>query len=287
MVHDVAPVSWLTTARREDGRAKLNFSEWQRPQDADLEEVIDAIRDKDMPPVQYRLIHSEARLSDAERQQLERGLDGELGEGSARQVAAEPLDGARLATSRASRIALARVARRRAGRIARSEAPRPVRTRRSAPGAAGSANPRPCEGSALPAHSARLAARAPGPRCRVGRSTRCRPPRSPAARPAAPRPSSVDVGPASEPSRAVLVTSSRATPARGAVVARAPQPSCPSGASSRRPRPRRRGRRSRRRARRRTGPPPRSRNAGERAAVPTMTRSAPAASAAAIASAVR
>jgi hypothetical protein len=27
-----------------------------------------------MPPVQYKLIHSEARLSEAERQQLERGL---------------------------------------------------------------------------------------------------------------------------------------------------------------------------------------------------------------------
>ena len=32
------------------------------------------IRGKDMPPVQYRLIHSDARLSDNERQRLEAGL---------------------------------------------------------------------------------------------------------------------------------------------------------------------------------------------------------------------
>jgi len=70
----VAPVSWLTQRDVEDGRAKLNFSEWQRPQDADLQEVVEAIRGKGMPPLEYRAIHSEARLSDTERQQLERGL---------------------------------------------------------------------------------------------------------------------------------------------------------------------------------------------------------------------
>jgi len=70
----VAPVSWLTTHDVEDGRAKLNFSEWQRPQEVDLQEVVDAIRGKEMPPVQYRLVHSESRLTDTERQQLERGL---------------------------------------------------------------------------------------------------------------------------------------------------------------------------------------------------------------------
>jgi Haem-binding domain len=70
----VAPVSWLTQHDVEEGRSKLNFSEWQRPQDADLQDVIDAIRGKEMPPLQYRAVHSEARLTDAERQQLERGL---------------------------------------------------------------------------------------------------------------------------------------------------------------------------------------------------------------------
>jgi len=71
---NVAPVSWLTTRDVDDGRAVLNFSEWQRTQDADLQDLIDAIRDKDMPPIQYRLVHKNARLSDNERQALERGL---------------------------------------------------------------------------------------------------------------------------------------------------------------------------------------------------------------------
>ena len=70
----IAPISWLTSRDVEDGRAKLNFSEWQRPQEADLQEVFDVIREKEMPPLQYRAIHSEARLSDTERQQLETGL---------------------------------------------------------------------------------------------------------------------------------------------------------------------------------------------------------------------
>ncbi len=71
---NVAPVSWLTQHDVEDGRAKLNFSEWQRPQRANLAEVVDALRNNSMPPVQYRAVHSEARLSDAERQQLESGI---------------------------------------------------------------------------------------------------------------------------------------------------------------------------------------------------------------------
>ncbi len=71
---NVAPVSWLTTRDVEDGRKKLNFSEWQRPQDVNLQEIIDSIRSEGMPPLQYRVIHSESRLSASERQQLERGF---------------------------------------------------------------------------------------------------------------------------------------------------------------------------------------------------------------------
>jgi mono/diheme cytochrome c family protein len=70
----IAPASWLTQHDVEDGRAKLNFSEWQRPQDANLEEIVDVLRSNDMPPWQYRLVHKEARLTEAQRQQLERGL---------------------------------------------------------------------------------------------------------------------------------------------------------------------------------------------------------------------
>lgn len=71
---NVAPLSWLATRDVEDGRAVLNFSEWQRPQQANLQEVVEAIRETEMPPIQYRVLHSEARLTDTERQQLEVGL---------------------------------------------------------------------------------------------------------------------------------------------------------------------------------------------------------------------
>ncbi len=71
---DVAPISWLTTRDVEDGRAKLNFSEWQRPQETNLQEVVKVLREKEMPPLQYRALHSGARLSDVERQDLELGL---------------------------------------------------------------------------------------------------------------------------------------------------------------------------------------------------------------------
>ncbi len=70
----VAPISWLTTRDVEDGRAKLNFSEWQRSQEADLEEVVEVIRSKAMPPMKYRLMHADARLTDQERQKLEDGI---------------------------------------------------------------------------------------------------------------------------------------------------------------------------------------------------------------------
>jgi len=70
----VAPLSWLTEHDVQAGRAKLNFSEWQRPQEADLQQVVNALRGKSMPPLEYRLLHKEARLTDAQRQQLEGGL---------------------------------------------------------------------------------------------------------------------------------------------------------------------------------------------------------------------
>ncbi len=38
---NVAPVSWLTQRDVDDGRSVLNFSEWQRPQEADLQDVVD------------------------------------------------------------------------------------------------------------------------------------------------------------------------------------------------------------------------------------------------------
>ena len=72
---NVAPVSWLVQSDVDSGRSALNFSEWNRPQDVDLEEIEETIRSGSMPPWFYRLPHPEARLSGAEKDALIRGLE--------------------------------------------------------------------------------------------------------------------------------------------------------------------------------------------------------------------
>lgn len=66
---NIAPFSLYTVHDVKEGRGKLNFSEWDRPQEAgdDLEEVI---REGSMPPDQYTWIHRGASLTAAERQIL-------------------------------------------------------------------------------------------------------------------------------------------------------------------------------------------------------------------------
>ncbi len=63
------------------GRAKVNFSEWDRPQD-EADESAETVAEGSMPPRYYTLVaHPEARLSDAEEQALIDGLAGTLREG--------------------------------------------------------------------------------------------------------------------------------------------------------------------------------------------------------------
>ena len=73
----MAPVSWLTQHDVEDGRRILNFSEWDRPNASG--EAAEAVREGSMPPLQFKILHPEARLSDAEKQELIRGLEATLG----------------------------------------------------------------------------------------------------------------------------------------------------------------------------------------------------------------
>lgn len=72
----VAAASWLVQYDVDKGRKELNFSDWQHG--ARKAERPDKIREEvsegGMPPLQYRLAHPEARLSDAEKRQLIEGL---------------------------------------------------------------------------------------------------------------------------------------------------------------------------------------------------------------------
>ena len=70
----VAPGSWLVQHDVEDGRRRLNASEWNRGQ-PNVSEVVDAIRGGGMPPLQYKLIYPGGRLSKSERDALVRGIE--------------------------------------------------------------------------------------------------------------------------------------------------------------------------------------------------------------------
>ena len=74
----VAPVSWLVQQDVSEGRAALNFSEWQRAQ-KEAKKAAKEIREGDMPPQMYRLMHAGARLSAADAERLARGLEKTLG----------------------------------------------------------------------------------------------------------------------------------------------------------------------------------------------------------------
>jgi len=70
---NLAPVSWLVQRDVNDGRARLNFSQWGQPQRA-ARRAGRAVQEAKMPPNYYQWLHGEAQLTDAERQQLAQGL---------------------------------------------------------------------------------------------------------------------------------------------------------------------------------------------------------------------
>lgn len=74
----VAPVSWLVEYDVTRGRAALNFSEWQRPQE-ESKEAAEELLEGEMPPLAYRWMHAHARLNEADRDRLARGLALTLG----------------------------------------------------------------------------------------------------------------------------------------------------------------------------------------------------------------
>ena len=74
----VAPISWLIQRDVSEGRAVLNFSEWQRPQE-EAKEAAEEVLEGEMPLQIYRLMHAHARLGAADRERLAQGLESTLG----------------------------------------------------------------------------------------------------------------------------------------------------------------------------------------------------------------
>jgi heme-binding protein len=74
----VAPMSWLLQRDVDEGRRKLNFSEWGRPR-KEARESAKAVQKGEMPPWYYIPLHPDARLTAAETRALVTGLQATLG----------------------------------------------------------------------------------------------------------------------------------------------------------------------------------------------------------------
>ena len=75
---NIAPVSWLVYRDTIEGRQKLNFSEWNRPQ-RDADEAAKSVQKGEMPMPIYVTLHPEARLTATERDALIQGLQATFG----------------------------------------------------------------------------------------------------------------------------------------------------------------------------------------------------------------
>ncbi len=73
----VPPTSLLMLNHVQEGREYLNFSEWgQRRQE--LDEIVEVVRNGEMPPQSYIWLHPQAQLTEQEQEQLITGLQQSL-----------------------------------------------------------------------------------------------------------------------------------------------------------------------------------------------------------------
>jgi len=72
----IAPASWLVSLHLAEARRRLNFSEWEAyTSDPDtaahkLAQIADQVASGKMAPWYYRVMHRDARLNPAQRQEL-------------------------------------------------------------------------------------------------------------------------------------------------------------------------------------------------------------------------
>ncbi|MFZ2323831.1 MAG: heme-binding domain-containing protein [Ignavibacteriaceae bacterium] len=73
----IAPASFLTADDVKHGRKHLNFSEWNiSKEEKAKEEIWDEVREEQMPPWQYKIFHSEAKLTQEEKNILRNWATG-------------------------------------------------------------------------------------------------------------------------------------------------------------------------------------------------------------------
>jgi Haem-binding domain len=75
----IAPLSWLISSDVEEGRKELNFSSWSSYSEArkakKLKEIREELREGEMPPFMYVLMHREAALSTTELEVLNHWIE--------------------------------------------------------------------------------------------------------------------------------------------------------------------------------------------------------------------
>lgn len=72
--NNIAPVSWMIANHVNEGKEHLNFSNWDiyipEKQHKLLDEIIEVVEEGEMPLSSYLIIHSEAKLSDSDKELL-------------------------------------------------------------------------------------------------------------------------------------------------------------------------------------------------------------------------
>lgn len=76
----VAPVSWLVQHDVDEGRAKFNVSLWGVQRENEGDEAAETVETGEMPFRPYLLTHPEARLTEAEKNDLIQGLLATFGD---------------------------------------------------------------------------------------------------------------------------------------------------------------------------------------------------------------
>ena len=69
----IAPLSWLVQKDVNEGRQRLNFSEWGLPQPK-ADSAPEQVKNGSMPPMQYVALHPSANLTPTEKAALMQGL---------------------------------------------------------------------------------------------------------------------------------------------------------------------------------------------------------------------
>ena len=71
---EIQPLAWWLADHVKEGKSELNFSEFAtyKPKKADhkLEEVVEMLKEGEMPLKSYTLIHNDAKLSSVQREEL-------------------------------------------------------------------------------------------------------------------------------------------------------------------------------------------------------------------------